>query len=1451
MVRKENKPSSGKSLLLTATSKRFGPGRFASLVARGTAKPPVKKVKFSSSDASRMSEMTASVVEEVRPAVVKEVKVEDIDVESSILGMSVISGQSSYFGKESPLLGNENTLTPQPRAHQLPPKKESISLGKKKAMDIHNGITLNAPSPMSLSRVQVQISQERTAPPSKEWQQEDVERMKIEDQRREKEEFKNATKEAAKKFNEEMHNEIGEGFETQLEDTGIEPYPKKKSLMKKFLKKIRPKKPMTKDAARVMAREAIIKSKSSQNTASGKPPLAPGDFHVIPLEEITMGDHEESVSDLDSFAKKNFPVAEINMDGEDSRDDSSVSSLGTQHILERMGPGPLLTRGFQGERRDPVSNDDLEAIGRQQMFNPKTTPALIDRIDSGNMTEKVHQGTNGGRENPKSLGMLAAAMCMAPGFVGGSNDGVQSSNDFESGEEAALQAALAHIKKATAGDHDKSSQYLKKSLSPIEEGDGMSPRNGGIPRLEDSENPMYGRYNTKRGNQGGARVIDLTDMASPMSAATQDGVKGGPFNFDDIVDMAESKLKMDGDRYALERDSSPSKHGTPKARGGKDQFNALADGSSPQSSFEVYEHPEGDVVMWSEGSVQEKKVPGTKKDIPGNFSDGLFDLLSTDESVSRGRKKIPFLLEKKKGADDEDSRAEQHLDEFEAANACMFDLSLGACGKEPNKNLMKTGNNNMPDGSMMDPKVGVMCGAVPLYFMYKDQEKTETKRKNAGSVPVPKGEYIRIQDEILARAANQPTIDSLPKVTQAKPNYPKVLLDKDDAYWDTLSTIASTKDKSAASIPKIALSNNDATPGPIPVEITTTKKAPSSPSVQTESEVDKAIGNLSKLIHEDDNKSIESLSKELAAIARGNKSQKEDGEACNKSKDQEKETTPIADGSDRLEMEDTKNHEHLPGQSDAPNENANKTLSREDDLSVDNSELLLAVTRSEGNDPATSPNNAQSPRESSGWQVRGMSKPFRISEENLQKASSALRSYLPKSPRSPAPKPIYSSLRVHSKREGMVSSPSKPDPKPESLADRMRENIFVNPWKNSTRSVSWGVEEIYEATSPTNASAIDAPQVMPNNQSQITASGAEIQSQPELHAKVGSPRSHSTQSQSGNSSSQLSAKDEQELISRTLMLSKELLSTMTPQELGVADDDFMKTLMSFGTEDGKSSLVSPGGKTVDSSREISSLGYSEHSSVALTPLESNPHDTTTGIVKPLTPTTTRPIGPLPELFVKESAKEAHGHAEPEPDSIQPSASGRSEDSPIDIEGLFNKYDNLANHLIGENVKLQGQPLRGVNDENTTLSSNSPRTLSRLDQLRAKRAEAMAKLKGGKEHQFGTRASIDVIDVGRSKDRVSVYAQRNPRAVEIVSRVPLVPRSAPTDDIDTVSTRSATSTPSMKARELRKQLDEALKASRSIKESQDQLGSELERFKNRFYQKNDALEDQAVRAIGNL
>ncbi len=212
-------------------------------------------------------------------------------------------------------------------------------------------------------------------------------------------------------------------------------------------------------------------------------------------------------------------------------------------------------------------------------------------------------------------------------------------------------------------------------------------------------------------------------------------------------------------------------------------------------------------------------------------------------------------------------------------------------------------------------------------------------------------------------------------------------------------------------------------------------------------------------------------------------------------------------------------------------------------------------------------------------------------------------------------------------------------------------------------------------------------------------------------------------------------------------------------------------------------------------------------------------------------------------------------------SLLPTASGFSEDSPIDVEALFEKFDNMAKHMIEENTGLKHlamtRPPRLI-DENTSSTSSSPKVLNRLDELRAQRAKAVAVLHKD-NRQFGNRVQVSNF---QGKDHLSRYAVRpqstgrsmmmmdfstmeespNPRSTDRRFQVP---------DLETTSTSSDRTTPSMKARALRVQLDEALQASRTIRKSQEQLGHELETFKERFYRKNNALEDKAFRAIGGI
>lgn len=1648
MVRKENVQAGGNSLLRTAADKRAGPGRFASLIARGTAKPPVKKVKFSSSDASRVSDMTATVVED-RPAVVKEVRNDDIDVESSVFGMSVNSVDSYSFAKA---FGNPKTTTPQPLAYRLPPKRDAKNMVKK-SMEIQPGLSIKAPSPMSLDRIHVQMGQERTAPESAEYKKEQEERRKIEEKERLNKEYKQAKKAAAEQLKEVVNEEVGEGFEAQLEDDdAVEEAPaKKKSLVKKMWGKLRPKKPMTTDRAHAMAREAMEKFKGKSN--SGKPPLVPG---PLPVQEIAV-DRDESISDLDNSQRKGFPVHEILMkDEDDSRDDTSVSTLGTAHILERMAPGPLNKARYGKDVRDPTPTEEMDEM-REEMFLPPGVTvkksavagleALIDQIDSGTGTEDAGAEANVlaacapkkkssmDHVNPGNCG-LSLALCMNP--LGGSQqsstkngsrhstkngdsekDSLKDYNVNESRQPSppdqeddlftsAVDAAISHIKKGMTeyqatdkkdgSTHDDSSFTgidLKKTLSPIEEDEYYSPRNRATQKTNDKD------YDD---------VIDLTNLASPMSPTTQDGIKGEkgarqePFSFDNFMDIAASKLtwKKDSDRYAVEDESSRNViHGhdveadsidddnipvvkgykirksenqtTPKASGSQfssknsaNNFSSrdrrstqeVASPLSPQSSFEVYEHPEGDIVMWSENPIQSNKSPAgkntTEKGFPGHFSDGLFDLLSMDESVSRGRKKVPFLSEQPTDnpSTDEGEEEEEAMDDI----PCMFDFmcendGLGGQKSKGNKEFKKISakaagrhgvrldENELSDDEdigyeTMDPNLGVMCGAVPLYFMYttqnKKQEISKGKKKNKLNKndsedsedgekkgKIDKEGIVEIRGNLARKAMTESTPKQktdegysqnveIPLVTryhESDAGRDKVLLDGDDAYWDTLSTIASTKDRSSDSA-KITNLVTGAEPGPIPVEITMKNKTQEGDNAgenSTTAEMKKAIGTLTNLIEEEN--STDSLNERMAAFGSGQKSEASSvGEHLNGS------GTPAVGPGQKSEASSEVDHlngsrsHNTQGQSDyTPPTRGVKN--RNDEESDDNSGLLLTITRSEGDEDAGSPRNEPY---SSLWSKSNQRWRGAEAEEVKDIEKVKFHGQGARNVKRPTPESDRRG-KVHSKPEPEGVFPGRQMP----FYGILSGNAFANPWKSSNRSVSWGVEEIYEPeetpVSPSSTVYEDtrANKAIMSAAAEAAATKAAIEQ--EIVNQPHSPTSHSSQSGSGDT--RLSDEEEQELISRTLELSKQLLASMTSQDLEGADNDIVRSLLSFGTNETSARSSLPEARIARSATDSQTSAGSSLPEPSET--DSKGEESQTPKERPPTPSSVRPLGPVPEteifneaLFhVLDDAKKTSGdisesqsagsprsqqqssellsgeeESSPsdfprdDPPSIRPIHSGRSEDSPIDVEAMFNKYDNLANHLIEENAELKTIAQTGLRDadpvdeNNGVATTASPKAGTRLEQLRAHRAEAMAKLQSSRrpasgERQFGNRVQVG----NNSKDHLSRYMRpqsstgrsvvgvEDYKNMDLSSIVERRPQSGerPAQSDASCSGDSNMTTPSMKARELRKQLDQALQASRSIKQSQEELGSELENFKNRFYRKHEELEDQAVRAIGGL
>ena len=410
MVKKENVQNASNSLLQTATNRKLGASRLALTAFRSGARPPVKRVRVKSGD-SRVSDLTVSVAENVLPAVVHEIHVGDIDVDSSIFGMSLNSSSSSVSGqgkkKTTQSIGRAVKTTPQPRAYVAPSQIATKRPVVKKSMDLQNGIKFVAPSPMTLDRVQVQMGQERNAPESKEYklQQEEVrEKQESELIRQEAEEMKLQLKK-------QIEEALGEGFEAQLEDFDTKRVTnpvaaaavKKKSLVKKIFNKIRHKspgklgdgkpKPITAAEARLMARKALMDASKQRRLQGGMQGatminnqyLAPR----FPISEIVTHAKDDSISDLDASVRR-FPVNEIVTNGlEQARDDETISTLGTPQIFDKLDR--FLD---QRDTRQPGGDTPFESQESGQQFlkllevtdesrlRHRLGSALVDQMDS-------------------------------------------------------------------------------------------------------------------------------------------------------------------------------------------------------------------------------------------------------------------------------------------------------------------------------------------------------------------------------------------------------------------------------------------------------------------------------------------------------------------------------------------------------------------------------------------------------------------------------------------------------------------------------------------------------------------------------------------------------------------------------------------------------------------------------------------------------------------------------------------------------------------------------------------------------------------------------------------------------------------------------------------------------------------------------------------------------------
>lgn len=172
------------------------------------------------------------------------------------------------------------------------------------------------------------------------------------------------------------------------------------------------------------------------------------------------------------------------------------------------------------------------------------------------------------------------------------------------------------------------------------------------------------------------------------------------------------------------------------------------------------------------------------------------------------------------------------------------------------------------------------------------------------------------------------------------------------------------------------------------------------------------------------------------------------------------------------------------------------------------------------------------------------------------------------------------------------------------------------------------------------------------------------------------------------------------------------------------------------------------------------------------------------------------------------------------------------------------------------------------EENTALHKTeendfSPAINSRLESLRNQRAQALSKFQQSKRMQMSPTIRTEKTEsTKRDRDRLTYYSMSRDYGnqsskerdgnMEYNNYQKAVLKQSDSDDSDielkyTTSDSNASTTPSQKARDLRMQLDKAMRASREIQISQNELGNELNSFKKKYY-KNPEIQNYSKKAV---
>ena len=187
-----------------------------------------------------------------------------------------------------------------------------------------------------------------------------------------------------------------------------------------------------------------------------------------------------------------------------------------------------------------------------------------------------------------------------------------------------------------------------------------------------------------------------------------------------------------------------------------------------------------------------------------------------------------------------------------------------------------------------------------------------------------------------------------------------------------------------------------------------------------------------------------------------------------------------------------------------------------------------------------------------------------------------------------------------------------------------------------------------------------------------------------------------------------------------------------------------------------------------------------------------------------------------------------------------------------------EYDESA---LGENPISTESRDDFHHDEKSREDDFSPTINSRLESLRNQRTRALSKFRQSQTQTSISQPNQDEIIVVemRDRERLKQYSSSHEYAkfsskerdhAEYYIRKKAVMKQSYSANSDivlkyTTSDSNASTTPSQKARDLRMQLDEAMRASREIQISQNELGNELNSFKRRYYKNPDIQANHAT------